>query len=126
MSAEATPALVTLVSVDDDRLPTLGGEALETDCWPVSYTVTVSDFGKLNGAPLTSATISLSAYTDAAKTQLVSRASSVVSVKDAPATVSLTDVVRGESYVFVAEVRTAEGLASSLERTVRAPIGTAA
>lgn len=124
-SPEVTASIVKVEPADDDRAPTISAETFDNAKIPFTYTATLTDFGSLNGQAAGSATVTLTAYDDDACTHAVDSDSKTVTTTG-EVSLTLTNLVRGAWYTFVAEARSSEESAVRSSMRLRAPIGTAA
>ena len=124
-SPEVTASIVSVELTDDDRAPTISAETFDNAKIPFTYTATLADLGSLNGQAAGSATVTLTAYDDDACTHAVDSDSKTVTATG-EFSLTLTNLVRGAWYTFVAEARSSEESAVRSSMRLRAPIGTAA
>ena len=124
-SPEVTASIVSVELTDDDRAPTISAEAFDNAKIPFTYTATLADLGSLNGQAAGSATVTLTAYDDDACTHAVDSDSKTVTTTG-EVSLTLTNLVRGAWYTFVAEAKSSEESAVRSSMRLRAPIGTAA
>ena len=124
-SREVTASLVKIALADDDRAPTVADESFVHAAIPFTYAATLSDLGFLDGQAAGSATVTLTAYDDAACTHAVDSDAKTLT-KAGAVSLTLTNLVRGAWYTFVAERRSSDAVLARTTAFLRAPIGTAA
>ena len=103
-SSEVTSAPVVLSPIEDDYPILVNYETSVATITSLAYRVSISSFGAYAGVDATSASVSVSVYTNAALTALAGEAHGTIAATGPTNTFTVTGLKRGERYWLVARV----------------------
>ena len=104
ISAEVTSAPVVISPIEDDYPILVNYETSVATITSLAYRVSISSFGAYAGVDATSASVSVSVYTNAALTALAGEAHGTIATTGPTNTFTVTGLKRGERYWLVARV----------------------
>ena len=104
ISAEVTSAPVVISPIEDDYPILVNYETSVATITSLAYRVSISSFGAYAGVDATSASVSVSVYTNAALTALAGEAHGTIAATGPTNTFTVTGLKRGERYWLVARV----------------------
>ena len=103
-SSEVTSAPVVLSPIEDDYPILVNYETSVATITSLAYRVSISSFGAYAGVAATSASVTVSAYTNAALTALAGEAHGTIAATGPTNTFTVAGLKRGERYWLVARV----------------------
>ena len=104
ISAEVTSAPVVLSPIEDDYPILVNYESSVATITSLAYRVSIASFGAYAGEAATSASVSVSVYTNAALTALAGETRGTIAATGATNTFAVAGLRRGERYWLVARV----------------------
>lgn len=121
-SPQVTSAPVILSPVENDPPPAVASESVAVGPTTAAYRVTLDSFGAVNLVPVTSASVSVHVYTNAALTALAGEASGTINETGVERTFTVSGLSRGVRHWLVAEIEAAPGVVHSFKTDFLTPI----
>ena len=123
-SESVTASSVVMTPVVNDFAPTVASVTVQNRLVPASVSAALDSFGAENGVAKNSATLVVTAYSDAGKTQVVATKSASVTALGESVSVSFPELEPGRLYYFDITAKTTDALATVVSRDFTSPIAT--